>query len=185
MVLVHARTRVAPTWAADTTAAAGRKSNVAQTIRPVLAGGSYPRDGRSVKLFRSESRAERNSCPPVRISSHFQQSEELCPQQLPHPTTPARTSPLDLQPNPLTPPSPKPPPTPPRGSAPPWPLSGLPSRGCNCGRQDRGPTPVGLGSVPVGGSGWRVCAVGRGEWRSGAESRAGAGGELSGLFCGR
>jgi len=34
------------------------------------------------------------------------------------------------------------------------------------------------GKVPVGGSGGRVFAVGRSEWRSDAESRAGAGGEL-------
>jgi hypothetical protein len=46
-------------------------------------------------------------------------------------------------------------------------------RGCHCGRQDRGLTPVGLGSVPVGGPGWGVFAGGGWQWRSGAESRAG------------
>ena len=43
---------------------------------------------------------------------------------------------------------------------------------------------MGFGKMFVGGSGWRVFAVGRGEWWSGAESGAGAGGELSGLSCG-
>ena len=36
------------------------------------------------------------------------------------------------------------------------------ARGCHCGRQDRGVTPVGFRSVPIGGSGGRVFAVGRG-----------------------
>jgi len=58
------------------------------------------------------------------------------------------------------------------------------TRGCHCGRQDRRVTPVGLGPVPVGGSGGRVCAAGRWQWWAGAEGGAGAGGELSGVFCG-
>ena len=52
------------------------------------------------------------------------------------------------------------------------------TRGCHCGRQDRRVTPVGLRSVPLGGSGGCVCAVGRCEWRAGAESRAGGVGRL-------
>jgi hypothetical protein len=44
---------------------------------------------------------------------------------------------------------------------------------------------MGVRSVPVGGSGWRVFAVGRGEWRPGSESGARAGSELSGVSCGR
>jgi len=39
---------------------------------------------------------------------------------------------------------------------------------------------VGLGKMFVGGSGGRVFADGSGQWWSGAESGAGAGGELSG-----
>jgi len=46
------------------------------------------------------------------------------------------------------------------------------TRSCDRGRQDRGVTPVGLGSVPIGGSGGSVFAVGR-SWRKGAESGAG------------
>ena len=42
---------------------------------------------------------------------------------------------------------------------------------CHRGRQDRGITPVGFGSVPVGGSGGGVLAVGS-RWREGAESGA-------------
>ena len=53
------------------------------------------------------------------------------------------------------------------------------SRGCHSGRQDRRVTPVGLGKMFVGGSGWCVFAVGRREWWSGAESCAGAWGELT------
>ena len=69
--------------------------------------------------------------------------------------------------------------SPPTGYAPPWPLSRRP-RGGHFGRQDRGSPAVGLRSVPVGGSGGRVFAAGRGEWRSSAESRAGVWGELNG-----
>jgi len=65
-------------------------------------------------------------------------------------------------------------PTPPTGSASRWPPSGRPS-GCHCGRQDRGATAVGFGSVLVGGSGGRVFAVGS-RWSESAEGRAGAGG---------
>ena len=42
------------------------------------------------------------------------------------------------------------------------PTRGMSSRGSHCGRQDRGTTPVGLRSVPVGGSGGRVFATGMG-----------------------
>ena len=59
------------------------------------------------------------------------------------------------------------------------------TRGCHCGRHDRRVTPVGLRSVPVGGSGGRVFAVGGRQWRSGAESVAGAGSELSVAGAGR
>jgi hypothetical protein len=54
------------------------------------------------------------------------------------------------------------------------------ARGSYGGRQDREVTPVGLGSVPVGGTGGRVFAdgAGRGE---GKADRQGAGGELSGI----
>ena len=52
-------------------------------------------------------------------------------------------------------------------------------RDFNCGQQDRGVTPVVLRKMFVGESSGCVFAVGRGEWRSGAESGAGAGGELS------
>ena len=44
---------------------------------------------------------------------------------------------------------------------------------------------MGFWSVPAGGSGGRVFAVGRGQWRAGAESGAGAGGELIGVSRGR
>jgi len=54
-------------------------------------------------------------------------------------------------------------------------------RGCHCGRQDRGSTPVGFRSVPLGRSGGRVFAVGRWQWRAGQACSAGAGGELMGL----
>ncbi len=47
------------------------------------------------------------------------------------------------------------------------------ARGCHCGRQDRGVTPVGFWPVPVGGSGGRVFADGSERWRSGAESGEG------------
>jgi hypothetical protein len=53
------------------------------------------------------------------------------------------------------------------------------TRGCHCGRQDRRVTSVGFRSVPVGGSGGGVFADGGWQWRSGAESGAGAGVELS------
>jgi len=46
------------------------------------------------------------------------------------------------------------------------------TRGCHCGRQDRGSTPVGLRKMFVGGSGRRVFAVGS-RWSEGAESGAG------------
>jgi len=52
------------------------------------------------------------------------------------------------------------------------------ARGCDCGRQDREPAPVGLWSVPFGGSSGGVFAAGRWQRRSGAEGGAGAGGEL-------
>jgi len=45
-------------------------------------------------------------------------------------------------------------------------------RGCHCGRQDRRATPVGIGSVPVGGSGGGVFANGGRQWRACAESGA-------------
>jgi hypothetical protein len=47
------------------------------------------------------------------------------------------------------------------------------TRGCHCGRQDREPAAVGLGKMPVGGSGWGVFAGGSGYWREGAEGGAG------------
>jgi hypothetical protein len=67
---------------------------------------------------------------------------------------------------------------PPKGSAPRWPPSGRP-RGCDRGRQDREPAPVGLRSVLVGGSSGGIFPrrAGRDE---GAEGGAGAGGELTG-----
>ena len=49
------------------------------------------------------------------------------------------------------------------------------ARGCHCGRQDRGSTPVGLRSVPVGGSGGGVFEVGSGQWWAGAQGGEGAG----------
>ena len=55
-------------------------------------------------------------------------------------------------------------------------------RGCDRGRQDRGATPVGLRSVPLGGPGWGLFAGGS-WWREGAEGHEGAGGELSGVLC--
>jgi hypothetical protein len=57
-------------------------------------------------------------------------------------------------------------------------------RGRDRRRQDRDSSPMGFRSVPIGRSSGGVFAFGRGEWRSGAESRAGAGSELSGEFCG-
>jgi hypothetical protein len=57
-------------------------------------------------------------------------------------------------------------------------------RGRDFWRQDWEPAAVGFGQMSVGGSGGGVFAVGRAEWRSGAESRAGAGGELSDVQCG-
>jgi len=51
-------------------------------------------------------------------------------------------------------------------------------RGRHCRRQDRGVTPVGLGSVPLGGSGGSVFAAGSWQWRKGQADGAGAGGEL-------
>jgi len=60
----------------------------------------------------------------------------------------------------------------------PWrPLSRR-TRRCHCGRQGRRVTPVGFGSLLVGGSGGRVFEVGRGEWQEGQAGGAGAGGEL-------
>ena len=47
------------------------------------------------------------------------------------------------------------------------------ARGCHCGRQDRGVTPMGFRSVPVGGPGGRVFAVGRREWWADAEDGEG------------
>ena len=52
------------------------------------------------------------------------------------------------------------------------------TRGCHCGRKDREPAAVGFRSVPLGGSGGSVFAVGRGEWRSSQAGGAGAAGEL-------
>jgi hypothetical protein len=51
--------------------------------------------------------------------------------------------------------------------------------GCHYGRQDRGSSPVGFRSVPVGGAGAGVFTDGRRWWWTGAEYGAGAGGELS------
>jgi hypothetical protein len=50
------------------------------------------------------------------------------------------------------------------------------TRGCRCRGQEREPAVVGLGSMPVGGPGGRVFAVGREQEWTGAERRAGAGG---------
>jgi hypothetical protein len=61
---------------------------------------------------------------------------------------------------------------PPTGPARRWLQVGY-ARGCHFGRQDRGVTPVGLRSVPIGGSSGRVFAVRRGEWRSGQAGGAG------------
>jgi len=51
-------------------------------------------------------------------------------------------------------------------------------RGCHCGGQDRRASPVGLRSVPLGGSGGGVFEVGRWQRRSGQEGGAGSWREL-------
>ena len=53
------------------------------------------------------------------------------------------------------------------------------ARSCHCGRQDRGVTPVGFRSVPVGGPGGGVFAVGGSQWRSCQAGGAEAGIELN------
>jgi hypothetical protein len=50
-------------------------------------------------------------------------------------------------------------------------------RGCHGGRQDREPTPLGLRSVPLGGPGRRVFAVGRRQWQW-RSSQADSAGEM-------
>ena len=106
------------------------------------------------------------------------------------PGDPTHPCPPPPPPTPARPPLPQPPLRPPSSNAPPPTGSADPgqsergARGCDCGRQDRGSSPAGLGPVPLGGSGRRLLVAGRGEWRSGAESDAGAGGELSGVVAG-
>ncbi len=56
------------------------------------------------------------------------------------------------------------------------------ARGRHCWRKDQEPAAMGLGPMPLSGPGGRLLAVGGGEWRSGAERVAGAGGELTPLI---